>query len=739
MKSIFIICLFIIFYPASAQVDPDDHEPDSTTTNYLSEITISANRWEQNIREVPGKISTIQNSQIQFQNPQTSADVLGLSGNVFIQKSQLGGGSPMIRGFATNRVMLVLDGVRMNNAIFRGGNVQNAISFDANAIQETEVLFGPGSVIYGSDAIGGVMDFHTLKPAVSQTGKVQLKGNAFVRYASANREKTEHVDFNVGGRKWASITSVSHSDYDDLKMGSEGPAEYVRPEYVVRRNNEDIVMINKEQDRQVPTAYSQWNVMQKVRFDPLSLFHVTYAFHYSTTSDNPRYDRLVLKESGRLVNAEWYYGPQLWMMNSLNVGLERPSLLFDQMKLVVALQDNRESRHNRGFNSSRRTDRAENVKAFSVNVDLDKKISARSSLFYGAELVSNKVFSTAQRVNIDNGQITPASTRYPDGSRWRSMAVYVSARTELSEKWSIDPSLRFTNVYTHARFDRTFFDFPFSETLLNNNALNGALGLVFHPVESWKLYANFSTGFRAPNVDDVGKVFDSEPGNVVVPNTQIKPEYAYNGEVGFTGTAGDRVSMDFSAFYTILDNAIARGPSTFNGQDSIEYDGVRSRVMSLQNISELWVAGIQAGVNIEFDLGISFRATFNYQRGKEKLPGSNSSYPPTHVAPTFGSAHLVYRKGRFSGDLYTNYNGRIPYSKLALSERADAHLYAMDSDGRPYAPAWATVNIKLAYELGKLFTLDTGLENIYDKRYRPYSSGISAPGRNLIVSLRMKI
>ena len=224
------MCLLSV--AAFAQTETD------TTKTYLEEVVISVNRWEQNQREVSTRVAKITPSLIQLQNPQTSADLLGLSNQVFIQKSQLGGGSPMIRGFATNRILLVVDGVRMNNAIFRSGNLQNVISIDASSIQNTEVVFGPGSVVYGSDAIGGVMNFTTLTPVTSTEGTT-FSANAFARYASANEEKTGHVDFSIGLKKWAFVTSITKSDFSDLKMGSKGPTEYTRPEYQVRDENGD--------------------------------------------------------------------------------------------------------------------------------------------------------------------------------------------------------------------------------------------------------------------------------------------------------------------------------------------------------------------------------------------------------------------------------------------------------------------------------------------------------------------
>ncbi|HRG07009.1 MAG TPA: TonB-dependent receptor plug domain-containing protein, partial [Cyclobacteriaceae bacterium] len=273
------MCLFAV--AAKAQTEAD------TTKTYLDEVVVSVNRWEQNQREISTRVTKITPAFIQLQNPQTSADLLGLSNQVFIQKSQLGGGSPMIRGFATNRILLVVDGVRMNNAIFRSGNLQNVISLDANSIQNTEVVFGPGSVVYGSDAIGGVMNFTTLTPTLSNGG-TKFSGNAFTRYASANEEKTGHVDFSIGLKKWAFVTSITKSDFSDLKMGSDGPVEYTRPDYQVRdENGNDIAVTNPDPNVQVSSGYNQFNAMQKIRFSPNANWDFNYGFHYSKTSDVP--------------------------------------------------------------------------------------------------------------------------------------------------------------------------------------------------------------------------------------------------------------------------------------------------------------------------------------------------------------------------------------------------------------------------------------------------------------------
>ena len=239
-----------------------------TSNLNLDEVVISATRWRQSTNDIPSKVINISAEVVALQNPQTAADLLAISGKVFMQKSQQGGGSPMIRGFATNRLLYSIDGVRMNTAIYRSGNLQNVINLDPFAIENTEVLFGPGSVIYGSDAIGGVMSFQTLTPQLSLTDEALITGKANARYSSANNEKTGHFDVNLGFKKWAFVTSISSWDYDNLRQGSHGPDDYVKDYYVERQDSLDVVITQDDKLLQIPSAYSQINMMQKIRFKP---------------------------------------------------------------------------------------------------------------------------------------------------------------------------------------------------------------------------------------------------------------------------------------------------------------------------------------------------------------------------------------------------------------------------------------------------------------------------------------
>ncbi|MBK6378559.1 MAG: hypothetical protein IPF72_01935 [Chitinophagaceae bacterium] len=152
----------------------------------------------------------------------------------------------------------------MNNAIYRSGNLQNIISIDALSTQTAEVIFGPGSLIYGSDAIGGVMDFHTLNARFATDKKMLLTGSALARYSTANKENTFHADINLGLKKWSFLSSFTFSKFDDLKMGKNGGQDsYLRPEYVERINGIDSIVKNTDPRIHRFSGYEQINFCKR--------------------------------------------------------------------------------------------------------------------------------------------------------------------------------------------------------------------------------------------------------------------------------------------------------------------------------------------------------------------------------------------------------------------------------------------------------------------------------------------
>jgi hemoglobin/transferrin/lactoferrin receptor protein len=698
----------------------------------LQEVVLSVSRFRQKKQEVPQKTISIRPAEIAFSNPQTSADLLQSTGKVYVQKSQLGGGSPMIRGFATNRLLLTVDGVRMNNAIIRSGNSQSIISIDPLAVHEAEVVLGPGSVIYGSDAIGGVMNFYTLKPVFSYTEDM-VSGKILSRYSTANKEKTVHADVNLGFEKWAFLSSITYSDFDHLRMGSHGPREYLREEYAMTRDGQDVVVENPNPQIQTPTGYEQINLLQKIAYQPNDIWDFSLGAYYSATSNFPRYDRLYQTRNGQLRSAEWYYGPQKWFLGNFQAEKKGVGYLYDKAKFTAAYQFFEESRNDRNFGGEIKYNSKEIVDAYSVNIDFEKGL-AGNKLFYGAEYVLNIVGSESSGRNINSNITVPSPTRYPDGSTWQSLAAYSGFQWELSPDVNMQFGARYNAILLRAGFEDSYYDLPFSNANINTGALTGSAGINWRPNDNVTWKANVSTAFRAPNIDDVGKIFDSEPGSIVVPNPNLKPEYAYNSDFGFIWKIGEAIIIDASSFYTILENAMVRRDYELDGQRSLIYQGEESNIQAIQNAANAWVYGFEGGLEVILSPSLRLLSQLTLTHGREELDNGDTA-PLRHAAPLYGNTHLVWNISKVKLDIYGEYNGRFDNEDLAPSEQGKAYLYAIDENGDPYSPAWYTINFTGQYEINENWKATASLENITDQRYRTYSSGIAAAGRNFIMAL----
>lgn len=698
----------------------------------IDEVVVSVNRWEQSRAEVPQSVVSIPAEDVLHYNPQTTADLLSTGSGVYIQKSQMGGGSPMIRGFAANRLLIVVDGIRMNNAIYRSGNLQNVISIDANSLENTEVILGPGTVIYGSDALGGVMSFTTLKPKLSTHEGITPSGKIMTRYSSANFEKTLHATINLGGQKWAALVSSTYTDFDDLRMGSKARDEYKRPEYVLKDgfDGADHVIQNDNELIQRYTGYSQFNILGKLRYRPSDKTELILSANHSQTSDIPRYDRLIVYRNDKLRYGEWYYGPQVWSMFCGQLVLHLNSVLADKINLQTAFQKYAESRYDRAINKAGKNGRKEDLSIYSANLDLAKGLDNQNEFFYGVESYYNLISSKGTVYNLVSGNTESIPSRYPGDSDYGSLAGYISYKHRW-EKLILQAGTRYTFTWMSGDFSQTDYGFPFEGFDMKNSALIGNIGLVWHPATDWQINMDLSSGFRSPNIDDVAKVFDSEPGNVIVPNPDLEPEYTRTIDMEIKKTFADKASIEIGAFYTRLKNAMVRRdfPLT-DGQDSIMYDGTLSKVEALVNADAADIYGGSVAFGYVFTTHLRTKHDFTITKGKD-----SDGFPVRHAPPIFGSSHLIFENNRWFADLYLMYNGEIAYEDLAPSEQDKPYMYAIDKNGNPFSPAWWTLNLKGNFKVGKHFFLSGGVENILDQGYRPYSSGMVSPGINFVISL----
>ncbi len=699
----------------------------------IEEVVISGLKWEQS-GEVQQSVISITPSNIQFYNPQTSADMLSSTGQVFVQKSQLGGGSPMIRGFSANSILIAVNGIRMNNAIFRSGNLQNVINIDPNILDRADVVLGPGSVIYGSDAIGGVMNFIVKEPRFSVNDAPLFSGAMFLRYSSASNEQTGHVHFNIGSKRFSWLSSLSYSRFGDLVTGEKRTQEYPdygrRFQYVIPNGINDLLAFNINTNKQIYSGYNALNTIQRFKFRASESVDITYDLFYSTTSDVPRYDRLLETTPTGLKHSVWNYGPQQWMMNSLKIESFKTNGFYEEMRFVLANQRFEESRMDRRFQDPALRTRVENVNAWTLNADFEKEFGKTHQIVYGMEAVYNSVSSKAQTMHVETLQTGPASTRYPDGgSDVGSIAFYSNYQLQMQENLLLSVGVRYHHFYLESRFtDTTFYDFPYDKIELSKGALTGNISLSYSTIHNWKFDFLLSSGFRAPNVDDIGKVFDSEPGNVVVPNENLGPEYIYNSEITITKTIPGKFEVGLTGFYSLLRDAMVRRNYSVNGQDSILYDGELSRVQALVNTGNAYVGGLSGYLQYTFLEKFSLFSSLTWMNGLD----TDENIPLRHATPAFGKTSISYRRRQFRLELFTQYQAKKAFEDLAPSEQNKTHLYTPDG-----ALGWATLNFNLSYQPNQLFQINGAVENILDTHYRAYASGISAPGRNFIFSVRV--
>jgi len=705
---------------------------------YLDEVIIYSNKFAERRKNIVQRIDVISKSQIARMNAQNTGDLLQNTGDVFVQKSQQGGSSPVIRGFEASRVLLVVDGIRMNNAIYRAGHLQNAITIDQNILESVEVLYGPASTLFGSDALGGVIHFRTKAPSLSLDEITRVIGSGFLRHSTVNNEKTGHIDLGLGGKKFGWLQSYNWSSFSDTKMGKNYHRKYPffgrRSQYIATINGIDSIVQNPDDRIQRFSGYSQWDIVQKLLYKPGKRVSHELNLQYSGSSNLPRYDRLQDTRNDSLRYAEWYYGPQTRALAAYELNVEK-AFFFDFVKSIVSYQHIKESRHQREYRRYDRLDnRIENVDVWGITID-GRLVRGNHELTTGIDGQWNGVTSTAHRLNIQTGTRSLLDSRYPDGSnRMGTFGLYVQHLLKLGEgKWVINDGLRVQLTSLHSTINNnTFFSFPFDEINQKHGAVTGNLGLAYMPSRTTRVNLGLATGFRSPNIDDAARIFESNTAaaQLIVPNPDIRPEYTYNIDLGIKQQLRPWLQLEATAYYTRFSNAIALFPFRLNDVDSTTYNGARVKIFSNQNVNKAFIYGFNAALTSHFAKGYLFTSALNYTRGRLTLP-AGLQLPLDHIPPVFGKTSLSYTRSSLQVEFYALYNGWKKIKDYNPSGEDNAQYATPEG-----TPSWYTLNFKSTWTFNKKISLQAGIENALDRNYRNFASGFSAPGRNFMLALR---
>ena len=732
----------------------------SQESQNLDEVILSVARSASNVNQIAEKVSVIKSEDLFISSPSSGAEMLELSPGVRIQKSQGGGGSPIIRGFEANRVLIVVDGVRMNNAIYRSGHLQNSITIDPSNIERAEVIFGSSSVGYGSDAMGGVIHYYTKNPILKNSKKIL--SSFTTNFNSANNSVSNNFNTNYSSDNWGSITSISISKYGDIKMGKKRNHGYsywgLTPIFSQNSRYKFYAepSINFDESVQKNTGYSQVDLFQKFLFRIGDDNLLNLNIQFSESSDIDRYDQLSIPRDNSLKFSEWYYGPQKRLLISPSLRIFPKKKFMDKGVITFGFQKINESRIKRKFNSLNRSHQIEDLKVLSLNGDFDTSFNNGHTVSYGIETTYNHNYSKAydRVLDVDGNNIVGVSkkfaipTRYPsDGSSYASFASYVNWSWNMSEFFTFNIGTRLTFTKLKASWNDVISVNPqLSSVNLNSEALTTTVSMKLRPSNKIQINTVLSSGFRNPNIDDIGKIRENN-GLLVVPNTFLKPEYAYNLDLGVDYKSLDNKNyFSIRGFSTIISRHIGRAEYivysdiTTPDTSTIIYNNEEVITIANKNLGNRFIHGfsIDGFNNLSRNLKIDYSLT--YTKGD-----NNETYGPLpSISPLFGSLSLDYVKNDLTIKAVYKFSDSKDPSEYSIGgeDGLDETPYIIGQDGLKDflgTPNWSDFSTYASLNISPNSTLRLGITNIFDLHYRTFASGISAPGRSFQVGLNLKL
>ena len=708
----------------------------------LSEIVLSVARTALQSEKISQKVEIINKNSIIKNSPATGAEVLLLAPSVRVQKSQGGGGSPVIRGFESNRILLVVDGVRMNNGIFRSGHLQNAITVDPNSLERVEIIYGSSSVGYGSDALGGVIHYYTKTPKINNAQKLT---NFFSStFNSARQSFVYHLNSEASFNKSAIITSFTFSKFGDIVMGKNRRHGFQNwglvKEYSSNSNSIFFETPSKNDNPNIQknSGYSQVDFLQKIVFTLPKEKQLLINFQFSNSSNIPRFDKLNEMIKNKLRFAEWNYGPQKRLLISPQLKIFPKKKYLYKGIIIAAYQWVKESRINRRFESLDRINQNENVNIFSLNADFEMPKTRKISVVYGFELVGNKIKSNAfrERLSVIENTITQTQfvgrfpSRYPNnGSSYFVSAAYSNLRIDFNTKSSVSLGARYTSTKIKASWiNEQFLKSRNLDLKTKNNALTGSFSSSYRPNENVKLNILFSTGFRSPNIDDIGKIRENR-GILIIPNPELKPEYVHNFEGGLTFSNDDIFSIEGRFFNSNIKNYIGRIISPFSEDLSnsniwsliIEKEKLSTQIN--QNIGNARIYGVSIDGMVNFLNVFSIMGNINLTDSAiNKQIG-----PLPSILPLYGNVRINYKKEKFNLTLSNNFSGRKlskDYSRGGEDKIEETPIINIKKGNIMYygSPKWSIYSITGAFDHNEKIRTSFSIENIFDLHYKEFAS-----------------
>ncbi|MEL7450791.1 MAG: TonB-dependent receptor [Pseudomonadota bacterium] len=649
----------------------------------MEEVQVTASRASRSTREVSSAVTVVSEFDVERSDALVVTDFLRGQPGVFVQQTTPGQGIPIVRGLKGSEVLHLVDGIRLNNALFRNAPNQYPALVDPQLISRLEVVRGPASSLYGSDAMGGVVQFITESPGFDGEAW-ELRGKASARYGSVDDSFVTSVQGAAGNESFSASGSASLQEVGDREAGGG--------------------------ETLTPSGYRAKAAAVQLAYAPDDAQEWRFWAQYLTQPRTPRYDELnpgfgQTEPASEVFNFE--PNDRLFLHGRYRVlGDWR---FVDSLELHVAHQEITDGRRTRdtGSVNERTEDNVSRLTAFTVQGN--SSAGVRHRLTWGAELYLDEVNSSRISTNIETGESEAVISRFPDGSTLDSMAYY------LHDEFSLSPSITLNGGVRYSRFD---IDLPPADRGVGANLsisdLTGNAGINWALNDTVTLVSTLGRGFRPPNIFDLGTL-GVRPGNRFnIANPNLDPEAVVTLDGGVK-LSGDAYRAEIVAFYSDYRDQIVSVPTG-------EFDGEGRAIVRSENLGEVELWGIEATGTWQVSDRWRLSGALNYTRGEAREGGAEE--PADRVPPLNGRVSALYEPG---GDWWFEAWSNFADRQDRLSSR-DVDDPRINPDG---TPGWATFNVMMQWQPVPFLELGLGVANILDKRYREHGSGLDAPGRNL--------
>ncbi len=667
-RKIALIIMFLLFNGTivNAQID--------SSIKKMPEVLVTAHRNSQQDIDISCLVESVTARQINTYSLRTTPEALMMANGIFVQKTNHGGGSPFVRGLTGNQTLVLVDGIRLNNSTFRYGPNQYLNTIDVFSVSKIEVAKGTGAVQYGSDALGGVIQVFTRQPEWSD--KKYWKGRVLTRYMTGDMEKTTRGEFEYGSKKSAIAAGITYRDYGDLLGGDTT-------------------------GKQSPSGYREWAFDVKAKWKLGNKVQLTVAHQQVRQFHVPVYHKVRL-ENFKINEID----PQQRRLTYARLSIATKNSLFKEIVFTQSWHQTKEGRNTLKNGGSLYRREKDEINTIGFTAEVNSKITKNWSANSGIELYADKVNSSREDINIVNNSFSFSRGLYPNDSRYGNYAIY-SLHQVLLNKWQLDAGARW-NVL-RIRID----DAALGRVFIKPAALVGNLAALYRLSRTNALFASYSTGYRAPNIDDLGTLgvvdFRYE-----VPTANLSPERSRNLEIGYK-LNHRKFSLKAGLFYMHLDNIITRVKK--EGELINGYPVYRK-----ENTESSFIRGAEASFDWQLTQRWNVAGGFAYQFGQNLT----KKEPMRRIPPVNGKLLSYYLVKNWRFALEYSFAGK--QTRLAQGDKDDNRISPNGT------PAWNIINCHAGYSYKK-WRLTVGGQNLFNKDYRLHGSGINGVGRSASFSL----